>query len=336
MTRLLVANLAAEASLGGVDARLPEAVWQRIAGAGAYLAVLARPGDRLWLPRRAAMPAAVTLPAVDVVFGDLAVAARGAARILAWCETAEIAAVRSALPAAGSSVAARGWIDALWTMAPPPPAVVARCNHRRFGLKVADDGGWALAGTTAVTTIAELEAWVAAGGARLGGGAWVAKAPQSCAGRDRARGSGAAIPADVATRLARLLSRHRELLVEPWCQRTLDFGVAGLIEGDRVRVFAPHRQEVDGRGTARAIVIDDDSATWLSSREIAIIDAAAHHTATALSAAGFRGAFGIDGFRYIDPAGIARLCPLLEINARLTFGHLARALFPGGGTLPIA
>ena len=41
---------------------------------------------------------------------------------------------------------------------------------------------------------------------------------------------------------------------------------------------------------------------------------------------GYRGPFGIDGFVYRGSDGQTRVHPLCEINARLSFGFVARAL----------
>ena len=46
--------------------------------------------------------------------------------------------------------------------------------------------------------------------------------------------------------------------------------------------------------------------------------------ATILRDHGYRGPFGIDGFRWRDADGHLAVQPLCEINARLTFGHVAR------------
>ena len=46
----------------------------------------------------------------------------------------------------------------------------------------------------------------------------------------------------------------------------------------------------------------------------------------ALEQDGYRGPFGIDAFIHRLPDGTARLHPLGEINARMTFGLVARAL----------
>ena len=48
--------------------------------------------------------------------------------------------------------------------------------------------------------------------------------------------------------------------------------------------------------------------------------------AGALRRAGYSGAFGLDAWRYRPPDGGTAFNPLGEINARLTFGFVARSL----------
>jgi hypothetical protein len=57
-----------------------------------------------------------------------------------------------------------------------------------------------------------------------------------------------------------------------------------------------------------------------------VLTATADRVAHALREAGYRGPFGIDAFRWRDAAGAVHLHPLCEINARLTFAHIAHAL----------
>jgi len=53
---------------------------------------------------------------------------------------------------------------------------------------------------------------------------------------------------------------------------------------------------------------------------------AARTVADELHARGYRGPFGIDAYQYRDKSGRVALNPLSEINARMTFGHVARRL----------
>jgi hypothetical protein len=69
--------------------------------------------------------------------------------------------------------------------------------------------------------------------------------------------------------------------------------------------------------------------------EAALLERAVDLAADRLVTRGYRGPFGIDCWRWRDREGLLRFHPLGEINARLTFGIVARALvdrvLPGGG-----
>ena len=119
-------------------------------------------------------------------------------------------------------------------------------------------------------------------------------------------------------------------MFEPWCRRTADVGCCGLIAGAApgdVALAAPHRLIVDARGGFRGVVIADEGAgrADLDAGEHARLTDAATAAGHALGAVGYRGPFGIDAFRWRDGTGAERFHPLCEINARLTFGWVARA-----------
>jgi hypothetical protein len=55
--------------------------------------------------------------------------------------------------------------------------------------------------------------------------------------------------------------------------------------------------------------------------EAALLATELQRTAAALTAAGYFGPFGIDGFRYRTADGSSALNPRCEINARFTMGY---------------
>lgn len=189
-----------------------------------------------------------------------------------------------------------------------------------------------------VETLDALVAWTSAGGR------WVAKAPWTTAGRDRCHGDGA--PTDEQrTRLSRLLAKLGSLVVEPWMDRIFDVGVCAHIDEFRpltragadidtsasisrdnpdfyVTTSAPHALITDARGTFLGI---DLAAPALEPHEHTQLGVTARAVGARLAAMGFRGRFAIDAFVYRDASGARRLHPLCEINARHTFGHVARA-----------
>jgi hypothetical protein len=205
-------------------------------------------------------------------------------------------------------------IDALALRWADPAAKAA--NDRSATLAIAQALGVALPGARLVASLAELDAGVAALGRP-----WVCKARWTAAGRDRARGAGAA-SGELRVRLARMLERFGPLVLEPWLDRVDDIGVCGVISADgAVALAEPHRVLSDARGGFLGI-------------ELAAIDAAIagplHEVARAAAAqlaarTGYAGPFAIDAFVYRDGAA-HRLHPLCELNARHSFGWIARAL----------
>ncbi len=291
--RLLVANLDYE------DPRLPRRVRRAASVAGTLMAVLGRDGDRLWTPEPVVAPALEGLPAVELVTGDMP----GANEVLAWAESDRVAMRR--MGKRDKCAKDAHWIDRLWAVKPPEPAVVTRVNHRRFCFELARDRGVLLPGARIVDDVADLDA--------LDAPHWVLKAPMAASGRMQLRRRGR-LDAALLTRATRLLARFGELYYEPWMERTADFGVAGLIDDHGVLILPPHRLDTDDQGVFRSI------DTSVACPYAAVLRDTADAVATALSDAGYRGPFGIDAFEHTD--GFAPLC---EINARLTFGHLAHA-----------
>ncbi len=185
-------------------------------------------------------------------------------------------------------------------------------NDRRFAQAIAIARGVDLPGACTVGSLAELDR-------RAPAGAWVAKAPWSSAGRHRIYGAGT-VAADQRAAAERLLQLGGELTLEPWMKRISDVAIVGHV-GDSVILEAPHRLLTSPRGTFAGIELSDDG---LEPRERALLVETAHHVAEALTAAGYRGPFGIDAFVYEQHG--RRLAPLCEINARYTFGHVAHAI----------
>lgn len=201
-------------------------------------------------------------------------------------------------------------------------------NDRRFALDVARHGlapdDLDVDGHCVVGSIDELERAV-----RALGGPWVAKALWATAGRDRVRGDGAPT-GEQRTYLGRMLDRggpdghpDRALVVEPWRQRLVDIGTCARVTADgQIIAEASHTLLVDPRGGFGGI---DLAPPPVEPHEHATIVEAVHRAGEALAAAGFRGPYAIDSFVYTD-GDHRRVRALVEINARHTFGHVARAL----------
>jgi hypothetical protein len=345
-----VANLGWEDELSS-GARLGERALSRraravVASAAGWLRLLARDGDRLWIPCAEGAAGAppggdgLALPRVRLEGGPASGVA-AAAEALAWGESPGVAALRRAPPPPGRSSAIHGpLVEALWSLPPASPEAAAACHHRSFALAAAEvlqserpgEAGWALAGARMVSSVGELERHLAAGGAVAGDGRWVVKAPWSAAGRGRhvaSRPGELGEPA-VRRRVEALLERSGELLFEPWVDRLADFGAAGLATPEGLRRVGLHSQQVGDRGAVSAIRLDPE----LESGERERLEAGLGAVGERLAAAGYVGPFGVDAYRYRAPDGRVRFRPLSEVNARMTFGLLAHVLAERIGAPP--
>ncbi|HTE51201.1 MAG TPA: hypothetical protein VK698_10065 [Kofleriaceae bacterium] len=342
-SRLLVANLEAEIDMAreltpGPHPRLSAAAARVVGSAASHMALLARPGDRLWLPAPVA-PEEACAAARDrglvIETGPLDEVGPAAA-ICAWAETGAVARLRlgrspaAAAPSVDALAAGVGWRDALWHLQ-ADPQVVARANHRGFALAIAAGRGWALPGATMVRDLDQLVAHLGADGAGAGHErAWVVKAPLSAAGRERMRHRGDELGRGDRVRIDRLFGRFGELLFEPWVDRIDDLACAGLVHPGGVHLFAPHRLDNDPRGVFRAAIIDDAGGGPLADHREELERSAAA-AGDALAAAGYLGAFSVDAYTWRARGGAVHLQRMSEINARLSFGLLARVAAEDAG-----
>lgn len=296
---MIVANLDCEVAWANGPA-LPGAVAARLALLATTLRIFGRDGDVLWLPapvHATWRPAGDTGPAPRLVWGAAATSRPDDIR---WADDARVA--------------------------PADRAAVARTvNDRRFAAALATELGVALPGACVIGSVDELAAHLAAGGAGASPtGAWVCKALWTAAGRDRVRRTGDVLDDATRTRLARLLAVHGALVFEPWMARTLDVGQGGRVSDDGISLLPPHRGVVDDSGVIRGIVVDDGAGAALEPAERALLADTARRAGQALSAAGYRGPFVVDAFVH-EHQGRRTFHPLCELNARLTFGLVARA-----------
>ncbi len=341
--RLLIGNLDAEIEIAraltpGPHPGLSAAAARLVGAAASHMALLARPGDRMWLPAPAPPEelCAVARERGLVIETGLLDQVAPAGEVCAWAETPTVARLRPAASVASSDGGANAgpelaalatsddWRAALWRLW-PEAAVAQRVNHRGFALALALERGWALPAARVVRDVDELERHLAAGASRAGlDGAWVLKAPLSAAGRERMRHRGDEIGRGDRVRIERLLGRFGELLFEPWVDRIEDLACAGLVHPGGVRVFGPHRLDNDPRGVFRAAIIDDAATSGAIVDHRGAVQEAGEAAGEALDAAGYRGPFSVDAYVWRDPTGAVKLQPMSEINARLSFGLLAR------------
>jgi hypothetical protein len=246
-----------------------------------------------------------------------------AASVLAWAETVETAAAR---PGGQGEAPPERLSDAplhelLWRLPAPSPEAAASVNDRAFCLAAARDLGCSLPGSRMLESMRELASVPVTD-------PWVVKAPFSAAGRSRfIHRGGALAPRDQRT-VERLFRRHGSLLFEPWMERTDDFGCAALVTAEETRIVAFHRLLVDRRGRFRGLELRNsfDGFSGLSGREAERLEETVGAVAARLRRAGYAGPFGIDCWRFRRGDGAVGFHALGEINGRLTFGLVARAL----------
>lgn len=300
--RLVLANLLAEDDLARLARvgrpRTPSReTIERVAGLAEPLRVFAEEGDRLWVPGSGRPE-----PADEV---------------LAWCETPEAVALRRRPRQVSEEDGPLHEI--LWHLPTAAPEIVAAVNHRSFHLQVVRELGCALPGARMVEGLADLNIE----------GPWVVKAPYSASGRSRYihREEGVLTDPKAWRTVERLFELHGPLLFEPWMERTADFGACALLTPGGLRVLGFHRQRVDVKGQFAGVELIEETPPGM--RE------AVEGAGRALQRAGYAGPFGIDAWEYRIPGGLA-FNPLGEINARMTFGLVARAMAERRGSSPAA
>jgi hypothetical protein len=307
----LVGNLDCEAAWAGAPPP-PAHVARRIAALATTMRALVDGDDvMLWTavgvtPSR--IPAVPGLPPVRLAVG----VPPAGVPALAWGATAER---RPAPPIERITAAIDPGLRAALAATPPDVAIARAVNDRRFAFRLRETYDGVLAGSAVVDAIERFDA--AARDAAAATGGWIAKAAIAAAGRDRARG-GVPVRDDVRVRVARLIERHGAVVVEPALDVRAEYGVTGAIDAaGAVAILEPHALHVRGGGF--------DGITPRPERIDPGHHAAAIAIATAvggeLCIAGYRGPYTVDSI--VHAGGFH---PLSEINARLTFGVVARAL----------
>ncbi|HEY0194813.1 MAG TPA: hypothetical protein VGC42_27060 [Kofleriaceae bacterium] len=227
---------------------------------------------------------------------------------------------------AGRLLAHPGWTPPVVRVGAPESAELRwaqpgarEANDRARTLAMAEAIGVALPGARLVASLAELDAHLAS----RPPGAWVCKARWTAAGRDRAHGDGARVEGELRRRLERMLARLGPLVFEPWLDRRADFGTCGELRPDgAVELHAPHTLRSDARGGFLGIELSPPDDPAVTEALLTTARAAAEQ----LAATGYRGPFAIDAFTYAEPDGRTRIHPLCELNARYSFGWIARGL----------
>ena len=122
--------------------------------------------------------------------------------------------------------------------------------------------------------------------------------------------------------IKKLLQESEALILEPWLTRIQDYGVTGFLSHDGICHTRVHTLKVDSRGTFCGIDTDQDTIDSAITEELT---KAFHQVGKILLQEHYVGPFGIDAFTYQGESRDTHIHPVTEINARMTFGHVAQA-----------
>jgi uncharacterized ferritin-like protein (DUF455 family) len=163
-------------------------------------------------------------------------------------------------------------------------------------------------------------------------GPWIVKAAYTTGGRERISGEG---PLGSVQRawLARALTSHGEVVVEPRLRVVLDLSVQADVTESDVRIAGITRFETRGGAWAGTFVgrwtdgIDNDLLRWIHGP--GEVESRLHQAARTLGARaqqlGYRGPIGVDALVHLEGDSLA-LRPILELNPRITMGRIALGL----------
>ncbi len=196
----------------------------------------------------------------------------------------------------------------------PSPNVVREVNDKRFSHQLEKRLGVELPYARVVTTVAELEAAV-----RDCPHDWVLKHPLGVSARERAVGKRGRL-SDSGRGWARRQLATWSLLFEPWVEPRRDFSLHLDVGRDGSVQFVGHCQlAVDRGGVYRGNRVEPGA------RLADPAQACAREVAAVLAQLGYWGPVGIDAFEgMLGDQPVLR--PLVEINARWSFGRLTLAL----------
>jgi hypothetical protein len=202
-------------------------------------------------------------------------------------------------------------------------AVCKAVNDRRLTIEARLHAGVPLAGVAVINSVADLQNHLTKGGASLGNGEWICKAPWTAAGRDRVRGTG--FDENAIRGVAKLLRQcGGSVVFEPWLQRTMDLGVCAAVHNGKVSQRPPHQLLCNPHGGFAGIEIKTPTMTT-TQRDL--LTETVEKTGELLHHKGYQGPFTVDSFLYSSSGKTEQqIAPLCEINARLSFGWIALAL----------
>jgi uncharacterized ferritin-like protein (DUF455 family) len=136
--------------------------------------------------------------------------------------------------------------------------------------------------------------------------------------------------------MANTLARGRQLVVEPWLEREMDFSVQLEMTSDGLKLCGYTGLINDRKGQFQANWAESHHHTRIPAKVVALfrepLDISGRLLRlyaeivalleSKLRRADYLGPIGIDAFVYRTPSGDARLKPIVEINPRYTMGRL--------------
>ena len=206
-------------------------------------------------------------------------------------------------------------------------SAAARCHSKLWSHRLATRYGLGVAGAEVIEDLDALADWVARHGAVA---SYVLKPPYSVAGRGTYRGHGDLLDGHGRGFAERHLARGA-LIAQPWLDRAGDYSVIGEVDAQgRLELWGVTEMLVRG-GTYRGSRVGDWDLCGAGLPEEAKerLVRCARRVAEALAVEGYVGPFGVDALLAAD--GV--LVELLEVNVRMTMGHVAWMLHAraGGG-----
>ncbi|HET8936721.1 MAG TPA: hypothetical protein VFN67_24930 [Polyangiales bacterium] len=208
-------------------------------------------------------------------------------------------------------------LAALETLGFTPPeapalSVLQRVNDRAFSAEL----GQCLPSASFVRDMDALEHQLAIASPT---GRYVIKRAFSFAGREQRRVQNSELDASTRGFCERSFASGEGVQVEPWVERLADFSRHAYLTREGALTIGPTReQRCDEHGRFLGVMVDAPHVTQTEADRLAD---ELQLVAAALSAAGYFGPFGIDGFRYRMPDGSIAFNPRCEINARFTMGY---------------
>lgn len=211
-----------------------------------------------------------------------------------------------------------GWTPRLRASAPPTQPVpsdeaVRRANAKDFSHALEQDMGCAQPHAKIVRTLEEAQTWIEHTSCP-----WVIKHPLGVSGRDRVLGRGPTCDPRTLRWLERTLQKTC-CVAQPWIEVDTERSTQLMLHPDGTfEVLGVLELHTDNTGTFRGHLVHPRHAQAPPLQSPEQLD----HIVQAMHDLGYHGPLGIDAIEG-TLNGTPTCIPILEINARWTFGHMA-------------